>query len=172
MPRRPAGAADKSFRRFVWCWVVSHRSYRPFSIPTRYAGAIRTWRSTPTLPPATLRVAMRAGHHSARPDSRTTTTTRTRRRTKRLVSTFNPLRGCNSGKALLIGLTRLFCKQQRSSTSTSTNAERRTPNAKRLVSAETRARGSARLYDPHVDPAPDFMDWYCKLREGKLFFHE
>src|SRR5260221_2469654 len=43
---------------------------------------------------------------------------------------------------------------------------------KRLVSAETRARGSARLYDPHVDPAPDFMDWYCKLREGKLFFHE
>src|SRR5258707_7306937 len=49
----------------------------------------------------------------------------------------NPLRGCNSGKALLIGLTRLFCKQQGSSTSTSTststNAERRTPNAKRLV---------------------------------------
>src|ERR1700733_4305033 len=34
--------------------------------------------------------------------------------------TFKPLRGCNSGKALLIGLTRLFCKQQRSSTSTST----------------------------------------------------
>src|SRR5260221_14021641 len=100
--------------------------------------------------------------------------TTTRTRTKRLVSTFNPLRGCNSGKALLIGLTRLFCKQQRSSTSpsTHTNAERRTPNAKRLVSAETRARGSARLYDPHVDPAPDFMDWYCKLREGKLFFHE
>jgi hypothetical protein len=27
---------------------------------------------------------------------------------KRLVSTLNPLRGCNSGKALLIGLTRLF----------------------------------------------------------------
>jgi hypothetical protein len=47
--------------------------------------------------------------------------------TKRLVSTFNPLRGCNSGKALLIGLTRLFCKQQRSSTSTSTNAEREAP---------------------------------------------
>ncbi len=36
-------------------------------------------------------------------------------KTRRLVSTFNPLRGCNSGKALLIGLTRLFCKQQRSS---------------------------------------------------------
>src|SRR5258707_15608569 len=85
----------------------------------------------PTPPPATLRVAMRAGHHSARPDSRKTTTTRTRTRTKRLVSTFNPLRGCNSGKALLIGLTRLFCKQQRSSTSTSTststNAEREAP---------------------------------------------
>src|SRR5258707_6524581 len=39
----------------------------------------------------------------------------------------NPLRGCNSGKALLIGLTRLFCKQQGSSTST--NAERRTRSA-------------------------------------------
>src|SRR5260221_7756436 len=38
---------------------------RHLSIPNRYAGAIRTWRSTPTLPPATLRVAMRAGHHSA-----------------------------------------------------------------------------------------------------------
>jgi hypothetical protein len=37
--------------------------------------------------------------------------------------------GCNSGNALLLGLTRLFCKQQRSSTST--NAERQTPNAKR-----------------------------------------
>jgi hypothetical protein len=34
-------------------------------------------------------------------------------RAKRLTSTFNPLRGCDSGKALLIGLTRLFCKQQR-----------------------------------------------------------
>ena len=39
----------------------------------------------------------------------------------------NPLRGCNSGKALLIGLTRLFSKQQR--TSTRTNAERRTRSA-------------------------------------------
>jgi hypothetical protein len=28
-------------------------------------------------------------------------------------SASNPLRGCNSGKAVLIGLTRLFCKQQR-----------------------------------------------------------
>ena len=54
----------------------------------------------------------------------------------RLVSIFNPLRGCNSGKALLIGLTRLFCKQQRSSTSTSTNAERQTPNAKREAPGE------------------------------------
>ena len=45
----------------------------------------------------------------------------------------NPLRGCNSGKALLIGLTRLCSKQQRSSTSTSTststNDERRTRSA-------------------------------------------
>jgi hypothetical protein len=53
---------------------------------------------------------------------------------------FNPLRGCNSRNALLIGLTRLFCKQQRSSTSTSTNAERRTPNAKRLVRGILTAR--------------------------------
>jgi hypothetical protein len=37
----------------------------------------------------------------------------------------NPLSGCNSGKALLTELTRIFSKQQRSSTST---------NAKRLVS--------------------------------------
>jgi len=54
-------------------------------------------------------------------------------RTKRLVSSFKPLRGWNSGRALLTGLTRLFCKQQRSSTSTSTststNAERRTRSA-------------------------------------------
>ncbi len=55
---------------------------------------------------------------------------------------FNPLCGCNSRNALLIGLTRLFCKQQRSSTSTSTNAERRTPNAEReaLVRAFSTAR--------------------------------
>jgi hypothetical protein len=85
------------------------------AFPTpRTRGAIPTWRSTPIL------------HRSAWPDSRT--------RTKRLTSTLNPLRGCNSGKALLIGLTLLFCKQQRSSTSTS--AEPRTPNAKRLVSGD------------------------------------
>ncbi|HXM04220.1 MAG TPA: carboxypeptidase-like regulatory domain-containing protein [Chthoniobacterales bacterium] len=45
------------------------------------------------------------------------------------MSSFNPLRGCNSGKALLIELTHLFRKRERSST----NAKRRTPNAKRLV---------------------------------------
>jgi hypothetical protein len=43
----------------------------------------------------------------------------------------NPLRGCNSEKALLIGLTPLFCKQQRSSTSTT-----RTPNAEREAPGE------------------------------------
>jgi hypothetical protein len=38
----------------------------------------------------------------------------------------SPIRrgGCNSGNALLLGLTRLFCKQQRSSTSTNAKRER------------------------------------------------
>jgi len=55
-----------------------------------------------------------------------------------------PLRRCNSGKALLIGLTRLFCKQQR----TSTNAERRTPNAKRRTpNAEREAPGEGQTGD-------------------------
>src|SRR5258707_8862650 len=49
---------------------------RPESTPnpadaSRTRGAIPNWCSTPILPPATLRVAMRAGHHSAWPDSRT-----------------------------------------------------------------------------------------------------
>jgi hypothetical protein len=40
-------------------------------LPTpRTRGAIPNWRSTPTLPPATLRVAMRAGQYSITPRGR------------------------------------------------------------------------------------------------------
>jgi hypothetical protein len=49
----------------------------------RQRGAIPNWRSAPTLPPATLRVAMRAGHHSAWPDSSTRTKRLTRHRLPR-----------------------------------------------------------------------------------------
>src|SRR5260221_12278525 len=42
----------------------------PFQHPTRYASTIRTKRSTPILPTATLRVAMRAGQHSITPRGR------------------------------------------------------------------------------------------------------
>jgi hypothetical protein len=43
--------------------------------PTRYGchSDLAQYSHTPILPPVTLRVAMRAGHHSARPDSRTST---------------------------------------------------------------------------------------------------
>jgi hypothetical protein len=41
------------------------------ALPTpRTRGAIPNWRSTPTLPPATLRVAMRAGQYSITPRGR------------------------------------------------------------------------------------------------------
>jgi hypothetical protein len=64
------------------------RTRRPESTPNPTDAGCNSdnaqYSSTPKLPPATLRVAMRAGHHSARQNSRTRTTTRTR--TKRLTS--------------------------------------------------------------------------------------
>jgi hypothetical protein len=85
---RPEGAEDgNSDLPFVWSIspYVKHRFYRPFrtSNPLRGCNSdLAQYSHTPVLPPATLRVAMRAGHHSAWPDSRTRTTTRTRTRTR------------------------------------------------------------------------------------------
>jgi hypothetical protein len=62
----------------------------PPASPTRYAGTIRTWRSTPTLPPASLREALRArpllraaGFEDSLPRRRLGEGGRTRTRTKR-----------------------------------------------------------------------------------------
>jgi heptosyltransferase III len=64
--------------------LTASRSTRPRSIPNPASAGCNSdfaqYSKTPILPPATLRVAMRAGHHCASPDSRTRT------RTKRLVS--------------------------------------------------------------------------------------
>jgi hypothetical protein len=54
---------------------------RPFGASNPLRGCnsdLAQYSHTPILPPATLRVAMRAGHHSAWPDSRTRTSTKER----------------------------------------------------------------------------------------------
>src|ERR1700678_2547162 len=68
----------------------------------------------------------------------------------------NPLRGCNSGDALLIGLTRLFCEQHRPSTSTSTSA-----NAEREAATALRVRGR-----PHS--IPDHLLCTAELRKTRF----
>jgi hypothetical protein len=52
-------------------WVNCTKGHALKALPTpRTRGAIPNWRSTPILPPATLRVAMRAGQNSITPLAR------------------------------------------------------------------------------------------------------
>src|SRR5260221_3005052 len=66
-----AGAQSRTMDR-----LPCASTWYPFSVPTRYAGAIQTWRSTPILQYSSTPTL----HQSARPDSRTRTTTTIRGR--------------------------------------------------------------------------------------------